>query len=390
MRPEHTCKATLRHALALSALLLPLSVFAVQDCELNGESVNPNNGNTTAGKTGIMRCKDRDSGQMAREQELKAGKFTGLMRFYQNGKLQREYTENERGNRQGRYREFSADGKILRDENYDNGDSVGLSRSFYSDGQLRRASWLAQPGGEQASVDFTEKGQLNSLRCGDRPLLAPVIDDARLCGFSGSASSVEFFGSRGALNARSSYLAGKRIRHETFNDNGNPSSLDEITGNLRIQRRFSTSGMKLREMQYQVDGKTSTLLRDQEFAASGSLARDKRWVNGKLALEEAFYLNGQPRRKNEYGGEGTSAWMQSTDYYDSGKIAGTGRYANAMRGRQLPTGTHQRFNEAGKVIAESTYDERGRISREKAWSDAGELLRDDAVFEDGSRKAYSK
>lgn len=373
-----------------AALLASSSAFAVQDCELNGENVNPSNGNTTAGKTGIMRCKDRDSGQMVREQELKAGKFAGLVRFYDKGRLQREYSENERGNKQGRYREYSAEGKVLREETYENGDSVGLARSYYGDGQLRRATWFAQPGGEQASVDFTERGQLNALRCGDKPLLAPAVDDTRLCGFSGGPSNVEFFGSRGALNARSSYLAGRRIRHETFNDNGNPSSLDEITGNLRVQRRFSTSGVKLRELQYQWDGKNGTLQREQEFSAAGSLTRDKRWAGGKLAVEESFYLNGQLREKKEYGGEGAAAWMQASDYYDTGKIAATGRYTNAMRGRQLPTGTHQRFNEAGKVVAESTYDERGRISREKAWSDTGELLRDDALFEDGSRKAYSR
>lgn len=379
-----------RALFALTALMVSSSAFAVQDCELNGESVNPNNGNTTAGKTGIMRCKDRDSGQMAREQEIKAGKFTGLVRFYEQGKLKREYSENERGNRHGRYREYSAEGKVLREETYENGDSVGLARSYYGDGQLRRATWFAQPGGEQASVDFTERGQLNALRCGDKPLLAPAVDDTRLCGFSGGPSKVEFFGSRGALNARSSYLAGRRIRHETFNDNGNPSSLDEITGNLRVQRRFSTSGVKLRELQYQWDGKNGTLQREQEFSDSGSLTRDKRWLNGKLATDENYYLNGQPRSKIEYSGEGAAAVQQTTDYYDSGKISGSGRYTHAVRGRQLPLGTHQRFNEAGKLIAESTYDERGRIAREKAWDDDGRLLRDDAVFEDGSRRAFAR
>lgn len=377
-------------AFLLTAALASQSALAIEDCVLNGESVSTSNGNTTAGKTGIMRCKDRDTGVLTREQELQNGKFMGLLRRYENGKLQKEYSVNERGNRQGRYREFSPTGQVLRDENMDNGDTVGLSRTWFADGKPERAAWYAKPGGEQASAEFTQRGQMLSLRCGDKPLLAPAVDDARLCGFSGGASNVEFFGSRGALKARSRYLEGKRIRHETFNDNGNPSSLDEITGNLRVQRRFSTSGVKLRELQYQWDGKNGTLQRDQEFSDSGSLTRDKRWANGRITTEESFYLNGQPREKREYGGEGAAAWVQVSDYYDTGKISATGRYTNAVRGRQIPTGNHQRFNEAGKVVAESTYDERGRISREKSWSDAGELLRDDAVFEDGSRKAYSK
>jgi hypothetical protein len=48
----------------LAAMLLlssPLA-FAVQDCELNGEHVNPANDHTTEGKTGIMKCRERDSG----------------------------------------------------------------------------------------------------------------------------------------------------------------------------------------------------------------------------------------------------------------------------------------------------------------------------------------
>ncbi len=104
----------------------------------------------------------------------------------------------------------------------------------------------------------------------------------------------------------------------------------------------------------------------------------------------SYYLNGQPRSKTEYGGEGEAAWQQTTEYFDSGKIAATGRFSVSSRYRQLPLGTHQRFNEAGKLVAESSYDERGRITREKAWDGEGQLLRDDAVFEDGSSKAYSR
>ena len=72
-------------------LATPLAALAVQDCELNGQSVNPANGSTTAGRTGLMRCKDRDSGELQREQELKAGVFMGLVRFYEKGKLARGF-----------------------------------------------------------------------------------------------------------------------------------------------------------------------------------------------------------------------------------------------------------------------------------------------------------
>ena len=54
--------------------------LAVESCELNGEHVNPNNGNTTAGKTGLMRCRDGEGGAVLREQELKGGVFMGVVR----------------------------------------------------------------------------------------------------------------------------------------------------------------------------------------------------------------------------------------------------------------------------------------------------------------------
>lgn len=377
------------------ALAWPL-VHAVQDCEVNGESVNPNNGNTTAGKTGIMRCKERDSGQLVREQELQGGKFMGLMRYYQDGKLQREYSENERGNRHGRAREFAPGGQVLRDTVYNNGSESGLSRNFHPNGQLRRIVFYGPRAGgsiEQAYAEFNDRGQLQALRCGDKPLLAAPAEDARWCGFSGGASKVELFSGKGVLNGSSSYLAGKRIRHETLGDGGKPDYQDEVSGNIRTERYFNDAGVKRREVQWLLEtnpSKTSFKEREQEFADSGTLTRDRRWSAGKPVSDQTYYLNGQPRSKTEYGGDGDTAWVQTTDFFDSGKIAATGRYTASNRYRQLPQGTHQRFNEAGRLVTESSYDERGRITREKTWDDEGKPLRDDAVFEDGSRKTYSR
>jgi antitoxin component YwqK of YwqJK toxin-antitoxin module len=388
------------HRLALLGLCLlaPAWAHAVQDCDVNGESVNPSHGGTTAGKTGIMRCKDRDSGQLMREQELQNGKFMGAVRYYKDGKLQRDYSVNERGNQHGRSREFAPGGQVLRDGTYDNGSQMGLARSFHANGQLERITfYLLRDGGgsstEQAYAEFNERGQLQALRCGDKPVLAPPVDDARWCGFSGGASQVELFNGKGALKGRSSYLAGKRIRHETLGDSGKPDYQDEVSGSTRTERYFNNAGTRRREVRWLLDSQTSRNSfkeREQEFADSGTLTRDRQWSSGKPVSDQTFYLNGQPRSKTEFGGEGDSAWLQTTDYFDSGKIAGTGRFSASNRYRQLPLGTHQRFNEAGKLVTESSYDDRGRITREKTWDDEGKLLRDDAVFEDGSRKAYSR
>ncbi|RYX96783.1 MAG: hypothetical protein EOO28_05805 [Comamonadaceae bacterium] len=380
------------------------AVHAVQDCDIAGQSVNPNNGYTTAGKTGLMRCKDRDTGQLQREQELQNGKFMGLVRFYEDGKLAKEHSVNEKGNRNGRAREFTPDGTVLRDATYDNGGELGLVRSFYPSGKLRRVSFQAQPGGEQAYAEFNERGQLSALRCGEKPLLAPAADDARLCGFGGasaaSPSRIELFDDRGTLSARSSYLAGQRVRHESLHASGQPNYQDEISGSTRVQRYFNTSGEKRREAQLQLqpNGKSWATEREQDFAPNGTLTRDRRWSAGKAVSEETFYLNGQPRSKVEYGvagsggnsNNGSPALQKTTDYYDSGRVASIEFYSNVNRMRQIPVGTHQRYSESGKLVSESIYDDRGRIAREKSWDESGKLLRDDEVFEDGSRKAFAK
>ena len=64
---------------AAALLFAATAAHAVQDCELNGQAVNPANAATTAGKTGVMRCKDRDSGQLVREQQVQGGTFMGLV-----------------------------------------------------------------------------------------------------------------------------------------------------------------------------------------------------------------------------------------------------------------------------------------------------------------------
>jgi antitoxin component YwqK of YwqJK toxin-antitoxin module len=376
---------------AAAALLLTTAAHAVQDCELNGQAVNPANAATTAGKTGVMRCKDRDSGQLAREQQVQSGTFMGLLRFYENGKLAKEHSLNARGNIEGRAREFSPSGQVLRDATYEDGQEVGLVRIFYPDGSLRRATFFADAAGERASVEFTERGQLSALRCGDKPVLAPVADDAQLCGFGGGASRVELFDARGILRSRLSYVAGKRVRSEELYDNGKPAAQDEMVGNQRTERRFSSEGVKRREVVSLLGERGAVRQREQEFSERGTLVREQRWNStGSPLSDESFYQNGQPRSKSVYGVGGNPRLIEITEYHDNGQRAAIGRYLASDRLRQLPTGTHQRFSDSGLLIAESVYDDQGRVTRERSWDASGKLERDDEVFEDGSRRAFAK
>ena len=51
--------------------------------------------------TGIMRCVDRQSKVVQREDELRNGRNIGLVRTFEEGKLAQEYRVNEKGNRDG-------------------------------------------------------------------------------------------------------------------------------------------------------------------------------------------------------------------------------------------------------------------------------------------------
>ncbi|HTD03916.1 hypothetical protein [Undibacterium sp.] len=368
------------------------AALAIQDCEINRQPVNPNNGYTTEGKSCVMRCKDKDSGALLREQEIRNGKFIGLVRFYQDGKLTQEYSVNDKGNRDGVAREFAANGQMLREENYANGQQSGMAKNFHKNGKLRRATFYGLGNSEQAYAEFNEGGQLRELRCSDKAVLAPVVDDGALCGFARTPVTIEFFNDKAELRARATYDAGKRVRYETLWDNGKTSQLEENSNGRRIERSFSREGIKRRELVSRLGGKYPMKERQQEFSESGTLLDDRQWIDGELSVEKHFFLNGQLRSLSETLEDGKQRSVNIKNYYDSGILAGEEHYLKSGTGgyRQQAIGTHKSYNQRGMMVAASTYDGRGRLKHERSWDDAGRLIRDDEVFEDGSRKAYAK
>jgi len=73
----------MRSSLVLCAALACVGgrAVAVESCELNGQHVNPSNGNTTAGKSGLMRCRDGEGGPVVREQEPHLPRRAGRARI---------------------------------------------------------------------------------------------------------------------------------------------------------------------------------------------------------------------------------------------------------------------------------------------------------------------
>jgi len=362
---------------ALAASVAGLSATAAsaaQDCEIGGARIDASASGALQGRSGLLRCRDHDNNDVVREQDLQNGRFVGAVRYYSHGRLSREQTLNERGNLSGRSREFGPLGQLVREGTYDNGVLVGLARSFHPDGRLQRASFYTADG-EVAYAEFTRRGELRSLRCADRPLLVPAVDDASLCGFKVKSSQVAFLAENGTLRARATFVAGRRTRYETFQDNGLPATEEELVPAGRIERIFGSDGVRRREVLWTLNDGQGVREREQEFASSGTLTRERRWSQGQLVSEQTFYLNGLPRSKARYTGAGNGRRLETQDYYENGTLAAEGSYIDTGRYAPTPVGTHRQFDPLGRIKSESVYDNRGR------------LLRDDELPDEAARRA---
>ena len=389
-------------AAALAALAHPPAALAIQVCELNGQHVNPSNGSTTAGKTGLMRCREGEGGPVVREQELQQGKFMGVVRYYKDGMLEREHRVNDRGNRDGLAREWArAEGGksvLVREETLRDGRNVGIARSWHPNGQLRRVSAHGDEEKEQASAEFTPQGQLADLRCGSKPALGSDFDDRSACGFAGSPSNITLYDGKGVARARVSYERGERRKSETLWESGAVRELSEVGTNGGVERAFAADGTKRREQQWTTipgERPRRVTVLDQEFHESGKLVRERRWRpterGSELQLEATWYLNGQPKTRNEYSVADGRTLRRETSFHDNGRKAFEGTWQSERGGRdERPSGAQQTFDGEGRLRAERIYDERGRVKRERELDERGSVVRDDEVFEDGSRKAVGR
>jgi len=222
---------------------------------------------------------------------------------------------------------------------------------------------------------------------------------------------VTLYSGKGVAKARVSYERGERKKSETLWENGTVRELSEIGADGGVDRLFAADGTKRREQQWTtVAGQPPrrvTVL-DQEFHESGKLVRERRWRatanGGEPVADASWYLNGQPKTRNEYSVVAGRALRRETGFHDNGRKSFEGAWQTAASGGrrmaggrgmasgrgEQPTGTHQSFDTEGRLRSERIYDERGRIKRERELDERGNIVRDDEVFEDGSRKAVGR
>lgn len=358
---------------------------------MNGKSVNPSNGAETAGLTGLLQCRDEDTGKLQREQELHNGKYLGLQRFYdREGRLARERYVNERGNSQGRVAEFWPNGQLRREESAENGRTQGPVRSFSEQGRLERLSFHAD-GRELFYVEYNAAGQPMRLLC---PAASVLPEDRKPCGFGGAADTV-LYTSSGTKAAQVRHDQGRLLASTTWDANGLPASQMLFENGRRVHRRYSSENGKavLREERIHEAGdnalpdRRGALVQSRQWGASGQLVEQSSYAAGRETLVERWYLNGALRERTALAGEGPAARILRELYDDEGRISERERLTAGQR----PAGVQQYFHANGRLAREDDYGEpdargRTRLLTRKEWDESGRLLADDVLLEDGSRQ----
>ncbi|WCM92226.1 hypothetical protein M5C99_17970 [Acidovorax sp. NCPPB 2350] len=394
-----------RHALSVAAIFIAhfavnTPTYAIIRCEMDGQAVNPAHGAELAGRSGLLQCREQDTGRLQREQTLREGRFVGPERFFdREGRLLRERSVNERGNSEGRVVEFWPDGRVRREEFAVNGRTQGLVRSFDSQGRLERLTFHGE-GRELFSASYNPAGQPTRLLC---PASSVTPEDRALCGFGpGGAADTVLYTADGGKAAQRRYENGRLMAASEWNARGELATQWLFEQGRRVQRSFSAEGpagtgplpapVRREERIYEPDERPLTDRGGQpaalrRWSANGQLIEQIGYTAGRETLQERWYANGERRERTVLTGTGDAARLQSELFNDEGRLT----HRSLFTADRRPTGVQQRFHANGRLAREETFsapDSRGRtrIEARKEWSEDGELMADDILLEDGSRQ----
>lgn len=370
-----------RHLLLLTiATLMGAPAWAVQRCELNGESVNPNNGHTTAGKSGVMRCVDEDGQVRRREQTLREGRFVGPVVMVLADGERREYSVNERGNRHGVARTFDGKGTLRKEENLEDGSAVGVQKTFAEAGHLQELHFAAERR-TVLTIAYLADGTLSELRCAPTSV---VPQDREVCGHTGrGASEVTLYREPGKPSGTVSYLQGKMQRLSVLDRDGRLVRNEELKDGRRIKRVFYASGKPRSETDFIERDPNSAGGREgiaREWAESGQLTQETAWADGYEQRIQQWYLNSKQKLRQQIRRQGREQERSTESFWDNGKPAAI----NAERNGRL-WGWQKYFSEEGVLLREDEHGERGLLLRRKRYNEQGVLEREERFLEDGSR-----
>ncbi len=330
-------------------LLLPGAV-AARHCEINGEEVNPDNGSTTAGKTGILVCRNDDGTRMY-EHELRDGEHIGLDRSYGFDGGMSERQVNANGNSDGLARDFYPGGQLKSEGHYEDGDAVGLSKSFHRNGKLAVLRFHEKAGARAAvTIEYDDAGRLHALSCGDKSFLP---EDRPLCGHGGKTVETALHGRGGAVVEKRTLRDGRTLGAQGFDEAGRLRDSMETTAKGRISRRYFENGKPASESVVEGD-----------------------WV----VAESEWYMNGALKAKTTTVPDERAPRVVHEYYRDTGVL----REREELRGRERVRA--ERFDEQGARSEEFVYADDGHVRLHRKFAPDGGVTLEEELFPDGSRK----
>lgn len=207
---------------------------AVIDCELDGQPIDVTDGAITAGRSGVLRCVDRDNGWLQREELYRDGKRVGFTTFRAPGvpvtserlegsTLTRtvHFPEGEprlvtvlQDGRRRSENEFARGGQRLRETLWNDRGRTGETQ-WYMNGLLKRREQRHDFAGAPALAieDYWDSGQLRQRGSFD--------EHGRPLGMH------QWFRESGTLGSERLYQKGVLVLRRDFDEQGRPALEEE-------------------------------------------------------------------------------------------------------------------------------------------------------------------
>ena len=339
-------------------------------------------------------------GEIVIDLDIAKGRKTGfLTRFDPKGSCRIAYRDDkEHGERR-----TVQNGKLKSLEWWENGQRV-WQKEFHASGVLAKYSRKFADGTDRFSVH--EDGKVHDLSCSPGAKDDPEL--RRLCGFDGAVTTSIYDGT-GKVNRVQTWKDGV-IQKENpgTSDYGARSEVSYKDGKKHGEERILGQGGKL----------TSTIIWDRGikdgkeivYADDGKkFAKEMFWKAGELRQSTEFYLNGNPRLKEDYDGPKKK---RSKTFWDTGRVSDEGEFvacSNSGYRDWCEDGVHRSYFENGALKRETNFrlgQREGtsrswwpngkaasvesfvddRLTKAKRWDDGGKVLSDEEFEADGSRK----
>ena len=333
----------------VALLLIAAFPAGARHCEIDGVEVNPDNGATTAGKTGTLVCR-HDDGKPMYEHELRDGEHIGMEKSWGFDGSRTERTVNANGNSDGLVRKFRADGTRESEGEYRDGDAVGVQRSWHRNGELASLSVYPEAGQRaSARIEYDDAGAVEDFACATKSVLP---EDRALCGW-GATVDVELH-ARGRVAERRRVRDGRVLAQQRLDEGGRVASSVETTDTGRIEKR------------YHPDGKP---------------ASEKLVANDWVVAEREWYMNGAPKWSKTVDPKDERNPRIVTDFF---RDDGTLKEREELRGRQR---VHRELFDAQGVRSEEfLFADDGTERVHRKFAPDGSLRLEEELFPDGSRK----